>query len=132
MVKKKDKKAKKDKKSVSTINYKQNFNFSNGDLFSRMNYLLRISDALYKQSDNGGDKKEHNILSRLYISIMKDISKRNAIRIDKHIKKITCSKCNNLLYKSANSEIKFINKSGKHVLQIKCCECGNVSEEIYF
>ena len=48
------------------------------------------------------------------------------------MKKTICQKCNNLLFKDNNSEMKFINKSGKKTLQIKCGECQYLSEIIYF
>ena len=110
-----------------------------------MNYLFKLSEAVYKpidkkkkENDNNSDNKknenilEQNTLSRLYIAIMKDISKRNAIRLNKYVKKITCQKCNNLLFKDLNSEMKFINKNGKKTLQIDCGGCHKISEIIYF
>ena len=134
--KKEQKKDKNNKQSITTKQYINNFNFANGESFQRMNYLFRLSEALYKQTDdednnNKNKNSSHNILSRLYIAIMKDISKRNAIRISKYMKKITCQKCNNLLYKDNESEMKFINKNGKKTLQIICHLCGNISEIIY-
>ena len=141
---KKDKKDKKNKKCSITKNYINNFNFTNGESFMRMNYLFRLSEAIYKPrnkinkennnnlNDNNNNTNEKNTLSRLYISIMKDIAKRNAIRVNKYIKKITCQKCNNLLFKDINSEMNFVNKNGKKTLQIKCNECHNISEIIYF
>ena len=136
--KQKKKKDKKNKQSITTKNYINNFSFVNGDSFSRMNYLFRLSEAVYKQADiennnnDGNNNCENNLLSSLYISIMKDISKRNAIRVNKYIKKVTCQKCNNLLFKDIHSEMKFINKNGKKTLQINCRKCNNISEIIYF
>ena len=128
-------KNKNNKQSITTKQYINNFNFANGESFQRMNYLFRLSEALYKQADEDNNNKnknsEQNILSRLYIAIMKDISKRNAIRISKYMKKVTCQKCNNLLYKDNESEMKFINKNGKKTLQIICHLCKNISEIIY-
>ena len=143
---KKQKKDKSKKKMISHKNYISNYNFPNGELFIRMNYLFRLSETVYKSKEkiNEEDKNdnpnavnklknnEQNILSYLYLSIMKDISKRNAIRVNKNVKKVTCQKCNNLLFKDINSEMKFINKNGKKTLQLKCSECGNLSEIIYF
>ena len=143
---KKQKKDKIKKQMISQKNYISNYNFPNGEAFIRMNYLLRLSEIVYKPKEkiNEENKKdnpniankvkndEQNILSHLYLSIMKDISKRNAIRVNKYVKKVTCQKCNNLLFKDINSELKFINKNGKKTLQLKCSECGNISEIIYF
>ena len=141
---KKTKKDKNNKKTTTTKNYINNFNFANGESFMRMNYLFKISEAVYNPSNNNNNNinnshdknneniKEQNILSRLYIAIMKDISKRNAIRVNKFVKNITCQKCNNLLFKDNNSEMKFINKNGKKTLQINCGECHNLSEIIYY
>ena len=142
--KKKDKKIKKE--TITTKSRINRYDFTNGEAFIRMNYLLRLSEIVYKSKEkiNEENKKdnpnisnkvkndEQNILSHLYLSIMKDISKRNAIRVNKYVKKVTCQKCNNLLFKDINSELKFINKNGKKTLQLKCSECGNISEIIYF
>ena len=142
---KKAKKNKNNKQTITTKNNINNFNFPNGESFMRMNYLFKLSEAVYNplikkdekdynsnESNKNNNNHEKNLLSRLYISIMKDISKRNAIRVNKYVKKITCQKCNNLLFKDINSEMKFINKNGKKALQIKCEECHNISEIIYF
>ena len=137
---KKNKKEKKIKKkgkdNKTTKNYINKFDFPNGELFMRMNYLFRLAENIYKSKDksdiNNSKNSNQNILSRLYIAIMKDISKRNALHINKFIKKITCQKCNNLLFKDNNSEMKFINKNGKKALEIKCHECQYKSNIIYF
>ena len=138
---KKEKKKKNNKKFITTKNNINNFNFVNGELFMRMNYLFKLSEAVYKQNNiNEGERdqphnmknSESNLLSSLYIAIMKDIAKRNAIRINKNIKKMVCQKCNNLLFKDNNSEIKFINKNGRKMLQMNCGTCSTVSEIIYF
>ena len=139
------KKDKQKKQMTSQKKYINNYNFQNGEAFIRMNYLFRLSEAVYKQKEkineekddnsNVGNKNknnEKNILSHLYLSIMKDISKRNAIRVNKYVKKVTCQKCNNLLFKDINSDMIFINKNGKKTLILKCSECGNLSEIIYF
>ena len=128
-------KMEKEKDTKTTKNYINNFNFINGELFKRMNYLFRLAENVYKskdKSDNNNFSQNHNILSRLFIAIMKDISKRNALHINKFVKKITCQKCNNLLFKDNNSEMKFINKNGKKTLEIKCDECKYISNIIYF
>ena len=135
--KKQEKKINKNKKETTTTkNNIREYNFPNGELYLRMNYLFRLAENVYKSKDanneNNSDKRNQNNLSRIYIAIMKDISKRNALHINKFTKKIICQKCNNLLFKDNNSEMKFINKSGKKILQIKCGECQNLSEIIYF
>ena len=90
-------------------NFINNYDFKDGEIFIRMNNL-----------------------SKLYISIMKDISKRNAIRIEKKIKRLICFKCNNLLYKDLETETKFINISGKYSIQYICSKCFNISKIIIF
>ena len=103
MVKKSNNK-KKDKKITTKSNI-NNYNFPNGESFMRMNYLFKLSEAVYNplikkdekdynsnESNKNNNNHEKNLLSRLYISIMKDISKRNAIRVNKYVKKITCQK----------------------------------------
>ena len=132
--KKQEKNNTKNKKEITKNNI-NHYNFTNGELYMRMNYLYRLAEIVYKSQDkiNENDKPENkNILSGLYISIMKDISKRNALHINKFNQKVICQKCNNLLFKDNNSEMKLINKSGKKTLQIKCGECKNISEIIYF
>ena len=133
--KKQEKKINKNKKeTITTKNNTKDFNFPNGELYLRMNYLFRLAENVYKSKDVNNEnnfQKNHNLLSRIYIAIMNDISKRNALHINKFMKKTTCQKCNNLLFKDNNSEMKFINKSGKKTLQIKCGECQYLSEIIY-
>ena len=134
--KKQEKKINKNKKETTTTkNNTKDFNFPNGELYLRMNYLFRLAENVYKSRDANNEnnfQKNNNLMSRIYIAIMKDISKRNVLHINKFNKKIICQKCNNLLFKDNNSEMKFINKSGKKFLQIKCGECQNLSEIIYF
>ena len=134
--KKQEKKIKKNKKETTTTKTNiKDYNFTFGELYLRMNYLFRLAENIYKSKDiknENSSSENHNLLSRIYIAIMNDISKRNALHINKFMKKTTCQKCNNLLFKDNNSEMKFINKSGKKILQIKCGECQYLSEIIYF
>ena len=134
--KKQEKKIKKNKiETTATKTNIKDYNFTFGELYLRMNYLFRLAENIYKSKDVKNEKsssENHNLLSRIYIAIMNDISKRNALHINKFMKKTTCQKCNNLLFKDNNSEMKFINKSGKKTLQIKCGECQYLSEIIYF
>ena len=105
----------------STVNFRNDFSFRDGETFHRMNYLFKISDFLY----------DRNIaLSKSLISMMKDISKRNAIRIDKKFKRLLCKKCNNLIYKDKNSKIECKNISGKYCLLINCSLCQEKSKII--
>ena len=57
---------------MKKINFKKNFNFQKGETFQRMNYLLTLSDSLYET---------HPELSRTYVSMMKNIRKKNALRL---------------------------------------------------
>ena len=131
--KKKDKKIKKE--TITTKSHINRYDFTNGELYLRMNYLLKLAENVYKSKDVNDENNSninHNILPRIYVAIMQDISKRNALHINKFVKKIICQKCNNLLFKDNNSEMKFINKNGKKTLQINCGECHYISEIIYF
>jgi RNase P subunit RPR2 len=74
---------------------RNDFAFKNGELFQRMNYLLELASELY-------DK--HPILSKFYIHSMKDMRKRNALRMDGKLKKLIC-KCNNLLFRDKETKI---------------------------
>ena len=74
---------------------RNDFVFKNGELFQRMNYLLELASELY-------DK--HPALSKFYVHSMKDMRKRNALRIDGKLKKLIC-KCNNLLFKDKETKM---------------------------
>jgi RNase P subunit RPR2 len=82
------------------LKMRNDFNIRNGELFQRMNYLLKLSNNLY---DN------HQGLAKYYIKMMKDVSKRNALRMDSKFKKLVC-KCNNLLVKDKSTKIEFLSK----------------------
>ena len=112
-------------KKTSTT-HRNDFNFKGGESMERMNYLFKLGDYFYHS--NVINKK----LSKVFVGIMKEISKRNAIRIDKSFLKKICKKCHNLLYKDKNTEAKLINASGKHTLEYKCGSCGFKSHEIIF
>jgi RNase P subunit RPR2 len=79
---------------------RSDFNIRNGELFLRMNYLLQLSSLLYNSNMD---------LSKHYIKLMKDVSKRNALRLDSKFKKLVC-KCNNLLMKDKKTNMKLISK----------------------
>jgi len=98
-------------------------NFKNGELFNRMNYLVKLSQNIF-------DKLPH--LSRVYSHMAKDISKRNAIRIDSKIKKLICGGCCNNLFLDKTSHLNVKNKSGKHCLEITCSNCHKNCEIILF
>ncbi len=84
------------RKTKSKINYKNDLNFKNGELFQRMSYLINISSVLYDKNQN---------LSGVYAHMMRDIGKRNALRIDSRIKKMICDKCDNLLFMDKKSDL---------------------------
>jgi RNase P subunit RPR2 len=88
---------------MKKVNFRKEFNFQRGETFQRMNYLLQLSNTLYET---------HPELSRTYISMMKSIRKKNALRLykfyynsDPYLKNMLCDSCNNLLYRDQNSEI---------------------------
>src|SRR5205823_818536 len=81
--------------------YRNDFNFKNGELFQRMGYLLELSNSLYSKFPS---------LSNVYTHMMKDISKRNALRTNSKFKKAIC-KCNNLLFKDADAGIQIKSNS---------------------
>ncbi len=78
--------------------YRSDFNFKNGELYQRMNYLLELSTQLYDKNPN---------ISKHYIHMMRDIRKRNALRMDSKFKKLIC-KCNNLIFKDEKTKIELI------------------------
>ena len=80
--KKQEKKINKNKKGTTTKNNTKDFNFPNGELYLRMNYLFRLAENVYKSRDANNEnnfQKNNNLMSRIYIAIMKDISKRNVL-----------------------------------------------------
>ena len=103
----------------------RDLNFKNGEVFQRMNYLMNLSSQVYSKFPS---------ISKVYSFMIKDISKRNAIRIESKIKKLICQNCNNLIFFDKNTKLELKNKSGKQVLIIECCNegCHNKSEIILF
>ena len=84
--KKQEKKIQKNKKeAITTKTNIEKYNFPNGELYLRMNYLFRIAENVYKSkcvNNENNFQKNNNLLSRMYIAIMNDISKRNALHIN--------------------------------------------------
>jgi RNase P subunit RPR2 len=78
------------------VKWKNDFNFKFGELFERMTYLLKLSSELYPTYPNS--------LSKMYIKMMRDIGKRNALRIHSKIEKLICKNCNNLLFLDTRTE----------------------------
>ena len=103
-------------KRKDTVVHKDDFNFKGGELFARMNYLFKISNWVY-------DKGEGIGLAKAFVGMMKEISKRNAVKIDKKIKKLICEQCNNLLYKDVDTGVTVSNVCGKVTMKICCGKC---------
>jgi RNase P subunit RPR2 len=117
-------------KRQNKTEYRKDFNFKNGELFQRMGYLMDLSSHLYK---------DNKPLSKLYAYMMKDIRKRNALRIDSKLKKTICDLCNNLIHMDPltrlelNSNYKVIlDDSNKEILKVKCGECNTENKFILF
>jgi len=92
-------KRKKLRKNISfKVNEIGNYNLRNGDNYQRIHYLLKLAFELYN---------ENKTLSKMYISIMKDIIKKNAFRVDTKFKKQICHKCNNLILLDKETKIIF-------------------------
>ena len=95
-------KRKKLRKNISfKVNEIGNYNLKNGDNYQRIHYLLKLAFELYH---------ENKILSKMYISLMKDIIKKNAFRVDVKFKKQICFLCNNLILLDENTKINFEGK----------------------
>lgn len=90
------------KNQLKTI-YRNDFNIKGGEFFQRMGYLLKLSSSLYSQIP---------YLSEIYTHMMKDISKRNALRINSKFKKAIC-KCNNLLFQDPEAGLQV---KRKHII----------------
>ena len=85
------------KKGLKVIE-RSDYNLKGGELFQRMGYLFSLSGSLYKR---------HPTLSRIYNSMMTDISKRNALRTNSKYKRLIC-KCNNLLFLDEKADLRII------------------------
>lgn len=94
-----------------------------GDNFARMTHLLHIADKTFENNPT---------LAKTYIGIMKDIAKKNSLRIDGKVKKFLCSKCNNLIYKDKKTKVEFKNLQGKKAVQFNCGDCEEVTKMIIF
>lgn len=86
-------------KKKTKTNYKKDFFFKGGEVFERMSYLLNLSSTLYDQFPDS--------LSKVYAFMVKDIAKRNAMRIDNKFKKLICNLCNNLIFKDSKTKMEF-------------------------
>jgi RNase P subunit RPR2 len=113
------------KRKNNNIVHKDDFNFKGGELFARMNYLFKVSNWIY-------DKREGNGLSKAFIGMMKEISKRNALKIDKKIKKLICEQCNNLMFKDIDTGVNVTNICGKVTMNICCGKCKWKTKLILF
>jgi RNase P subunit RPR2 len=107
------------------VNFKseKELTFKNGELFQRMTYLMKLSNLIYK------DQPE---LAKVYSYMVKDIGKRNAIRIDSKVKKLICPQCNNLLFMDSNTKIDCTKVSGKFVMELQCISCEKSNKIILF
>lgn len=71
------KKIKSEKKNV------RSFNFKNGELYLRINYLSKVSHFF--------EKTEDNLLSSLYMTKIKRIKQRNSLKISSEYNRKICS-----------------------------------------
>eukprot|EP01116_Phalansterium_solitarium_P019193 TRINITY_DN5295_c0_g1_i1.p1 TRINITY_DN5295_c0_g1~~TRINITY_DN5295_c0_g1_i1.p1 ORF type:complete len:170 (-),score=19.06 TRINITY_DN5295_c0_g1_i1:30-539(-) len=70
----------------------------NSDALKRMNFLLQASALSF------ADEK-HNV-SRFFNFTLKNIAKRNVLRIDPEVKKLICKRCHTLLVPAVSSTIR--------------------------
>lgn len=89
--------------------FKKDFNFKGGELFQRMDYLLKLGNLLYSTNFS---------IANTYFSMMKDIKKRNALRIEGKYKKLICEKCHNFLYLDKDTHIELMSKNLKIIIDI--------------
>ena len=112
-------------KRKDNVVHKDDFNFKSGELFARMNYLFKVSNWIYNKVEGIG-------LSKAFIGMMKEISKRNAVKIDKKVKKLICEKCNNLMFKDVDTEVNVKKECGKVTMGICCGKCKWKTKLILF
>lgn len=105
------------KHQVKERYFEKSFNFKNGEIYSRMNYLLLIANHTKDQSLN---------LSRIYIKQMKKIKQRNSLKINKNINSKICQKCNTMYNKNCNISVNKI--YNKLCYLIECFECKNIQK----
>lgn len=83
------------------VNQKSDYNIKFGEVYHRIHYLLNLATGLYKDNPS---------LANMYVSIMKDIIKKNALRADSKYKKLICGNCNNLIFIDENTVTKLESK----------------------
>ena len=106
-----------------TFKKQNDLNFKHGEFFQRMNYLLKLGSDLYSKNPN---------MARVYSHMAKDISKRNAIRIDSKVKKLICETCGNLIFVDTKTNLEIKNKFGKLYLTLQCDKCKGNCKFILF
>ena len=107
------------------VNFKseKELTFKNGELFQRMSYLMKLSKLIYK---------DHPEMAKVYSYMVKDMGKRNAIRVDSKVKKLICPQCNNLLFFDCKTKLDVMTSSGKLMMELGCNSCGNSNNIILF
>ncbi|KAG9284045.1 hypothetical protein G9A89_022819 [Geosiphon pyriformis] len=111
------------------------------ELFQRMNFLyqaaaLMTTTILPEQNNQINSKNKsgsesnnqfaspQNIapLGRFYINTMKNIGKKQVLRMDPSIKRTLCNRCETLLVPGFTSRIRVKSRKQKH-LEVMCTEC---------
>jgi len=68
--------------------------------------------------------------SKRYVQLLRKIGLRYNVRLPKHIKRIICKHCNNLLIPGKTAMVRL--NSRKKTVNIKCLECGKIYRYPYY
>lgn len=97
-----------------------NFNFKNGELYSRMNFLTVLANEVSDKLTN---------LPCIYMKQMKKIKERNSLKLKKGYNNKICRKCFSLLSTSKqNGEISVNTIDGKLCYLQQCSICSFISK----
>jgi len=88
------------------------------DVFERINFLFQSAYAVVTSSP-----KNIN-LARFYCATLLQIARHQVLRIDPHMKRRICKKCQVLLIPGFTATVRHRSKREKHAV-VTCCECGS-------
>ncbi|KAK9480843.1 RNAse P Rpr2/Rpp21/SNM1 subunit domain-containing protein [Lipomyces japonicus] len=113
------------KKKTPPTNAELARSLKNRDQYLRSSFLYKAA-VLMSNTSNQSDTVP---LSRLYLSQMRTITKKNVIRMDPNVKRSICKRCDSLLSPGTTSHVKVENLSASQspacdVLTSTCRFCG--------
>ena len=110
---------KRNKHNIKERSFENTFNFKNGELYNRINYLNLLSNTLNSKNPE---------LSRIYVKQMKKIKQRNSLKINKSINSKICNNCNSLFDVNKNNNLSVHKINNKLCYLIECHECKYIQK----